>query len=84
MREAGGRALGGGGFGRVLPADEGARIWEGLKAERDRLGLAPEWGRTKPVPEEVERALEAAGIADHRIVPEADCPCRMWVEIRKP
>ena len=72
----------GGGFGRMLPAAERAKIVEALRARN------PKWGSWRMSRFEVAKILHRAGIEDYAILrdapPDLSCPHGIWIEIRKP
>ena len=79
----GGTALLGAGFGTVISDDEAQRLWSVVQQWRMDNGCEP-WAATRPVPDDIEKALVAAGIRDYSMVVEGDCTCRTMVQWQKP
>lgn len=78
----GGHALLGAGFGIVLDEDEAQSLWNSVQQWRLHTGCEP-WAATRPVPDEIEKTLHAAGILNYSMTVEGDCTCRTVVQWRK-
>jgi len=72
----------GGGFGRMLPRKERAKIVRSLCAQN------PHWREQQTSRLEAAKILDEAGITNYSLLrdaaPELPCPCGLWVEIHKP
>jgi SAM-dependent methyltransferase len=79
----GGHVLLGAGFGIAIDESEAQHLWSSVQQWRLDTGCEP-WAATKPVPDEIEKTLQAAGIHDYSISVEGDCTCRTVIQWQKP
>jgi ubiquinone/menaquinone biosynthesis C-methylase UbiE len=78
-----GLAILGAGFGTVIDDSRAQLLWSSVQQWRLDTGCEP-WAATKPVPDEIEKTLQAAGIQDYSMVVEGDCTCRTVIQWQKP
>jgi ubiquinone/menaquinone biosynthesis C-methylase UbiE len=78
----GGIGFVGGGFSRLLPREERAKIVKSLCAQN------PNWGKQQMSRLAAAKLLDKAGITNYSLLrdapPELPCPCGLWLEIHKP
>ena len=77
-----GIALLGAGFGTAITDEKAQALWGTVQQWRLTTGCEP-WQATRPVPDEIERALLAAGIYDYSLTVEGECTCRTVIRWQK-
>lgn len=74
-----GSAILGAGIGIAVTSEQTELLWGLVRQWRQTTGHEP-WATTKPVVEDIEKAICAAGIGEYTISVEGDCKCSTMVQ----